>query len=75
MTVEKVQAAVTTSSPSLKSKQLRAIRLADEPELTMMALFLAKSSATVASNFSVRGPGARKPSRRHSSTALISSSP
>ena len=45
MTVENVHAAVTTSSPGLKPKALRAIRLAEEPELTMRPIFFAKRSA------------------------------
>ena len=56
MTVEKVHAGVTTSSPGLKPKQLSAIRLADEPELTMMPCCFEKSAETCRSNSSVRGP-------------------
>ena len=75
MTVEKVHAAVITSSPGLKPKALSAIRLADEPELTISPSCLEKLDETIASNCSVLGPGARKPSRRQPVTAEISSSP
>ena len=64
-----------TSSPGSNPSAASERRFADEPELTIRANFLPKRAAMRRSNSSVRGPGARKPSRSAAITAEISSSP
>src|SRR6056300_587788 len=69
-------AGVTTSDPGGRSRAHRPRRMALLPEFTNSPRFFPKRSETLFSNSTVRSPKpASQPSRRHSSTALISSSP
>ena len=74
--VAKPHAGVTTSEPFGRSSAASASKIALLPEFTKRPIFLPKSNAVLFSNSSDRLPNpANQPSRRHSSTALISSSP
>ena len=72
--MEKVHAGVMTSSPGFKFAMCNARILALLPLLQKIPNFLLKYLLTIASNSAVLGPGASQPSRKHASTASISSS-
>jgi hypothetical protein len=74
--VENVHAGVMILHPFGRSKAANANKQADEPELTNTPYFLPNRLAIFSSNSIERGPKPpNQPSRRHASTALISSSP
>src|SRR6056300_1889207 len=74
--VEKPHAGVTTSDPFGRLRPHRPRRIALLPEFTKSPCFFPKRSATLLSNSTVRSPKpASQPSRKQTSTALISSSP
>src|SRR5210317_1391903 len=74
--VENPHAGVTTSLPFWRFKAHNPKRMALLPEFTKSPCFFPKMSATLFSNSTERSPKpASQPSRKQTSTALISSSP